>query len=288
MSEAAARDAFADPDQGNASMFAPLGMLVVGDDGAMLSGRWSFASNCLHSSFVGVGAFVQGPDGNVEPVPRLVFVPTDELTIENTWDSFGLRGTGSHHVSTDGVTVDLGRSCAFTDQPWAEGTLWRLPLFNVLVPLLVAVPLGIARGALDEIARQVREPRAALRGRLQDDPVSIAEFAVADASLRAARAAVLEAVTEAEAVAARGESVSRVLQARVILSCSHACDVAVETTGVAHRLGGGAAAYADSPLLRALRDVETARQHIAFSHQHRVVVGQALAGLDVVAPPFIV
>jgi alkylation response protein AidB-like acyl-CoA dehydrogenase len=97
-----------------------------------------------------------------------------------------------------------------------------------------------------------------------------------------------EAVEEARALGERGDPVPRPLQARIFLSCIHATDTAVDATSVAHRLGGGSAAYAGSPLLRAVRDVETARQHIAFSHQHRVVAGQALAGLDVAAPPFIV
>jgi alkylation response protein AidB-like acyl-CoA dehydrogenase len=106
-----------------------------------------------------------------------VFVPLADLTIEDTWATAGLRGTASDHVRADDVAVDLDRSCHFDDTPWPAGTLWRLPLFTVLVPVLAAVPLGIARGALDHVLATVRDGRAAQRGQLYDDPVGLADLA---------------------------------------------------------------------------------------------------------------
>ena len=57
---------------------------------------------------------------------------------------------------------------------------------------------------------------------------------------------------------------------------------------MAHQLGGGAAAYTGSPLLRALCDVQAARQHLLFSHKHLPELAKPLAGLDTTYPPFIV
>jgi hypothetical protein len=57
------------------------------------------------------------------------------------------------------VVVDADHTCTFLDRPWPDGSLWRMPLFSVILPMLAAVPLGIARGALDEIIRQAREGR---------------------------------------------------------------------------------------------------------------------------------
>ena len=72
--EAAARTVFADPDQGNATMFAPNGRLTGGPDGARrLSGRWPFASNCLHSAWIGLGALVEDGDGSLPArAPRVL------------------------------------------------------------------------------------------------------------------------------------------------------------------------------------------------------------------------
>jgi alkylation response protein AidB-like acyl-CoA dehydrogenase len=284
--KAGAAAVFADPDQGNATMFAPVGR-VVGEAGqAKLSGRWPFTSNCLHSGWAGLSALVQQGE-YLDPVPRVVFVPMTSLRIEDTWDVVGLRGTGSHHVVAENVPVDSERCTRFSDRPWPAGTSWRLPIYTKLVPTLTAVPLGIARGALDEIARQAREGRTNRRGQLADVPLSMAEFAGADSRLRAARAALVEALGEAQALAERGEAVSRKLQARIYLACLHACDTSVEVTSIAHGLGGGAAAYRGSPLLRALCDVQAGRQHQLFSHHHLVELGKIAAGLDMGYPPFI-
>ena len=283
--EAGAAEVFADPDQGNATMFAPVGRVEEIDGQRLLSGRWPFTSNCLHSAWVGLGALVD--DSGPDAVPRVTFVPMEALTIEDTWDVIGLRGTGSHHVQAQAVVVSPARTCAWGDRPWAEGTLWRLPIYAALLPTLVAVPLGIARGALDEIARQAVQGRTARRGQLTDDPMAMADFAVADNRLRGARAELRDALEEAHELAERGEPVGRQLQARIMLGAIEACDVSVEVTSTCHRLGGGAATYRGSALLRALCDVQAARQHLLFSHHHRAAFGRILAGVDGTYPPFI-
>jgi alkylation response protein AidB-like acyl-CoA dehydrogenase len=288
MEQIAAKEVYADPDAPNASMFAPFGNARRnGSDHHVLTGRWPFTSNCLHSEWIGVGAFFWEGD-EVDMIPRLVFLRASDVTIEDTWDALGLCGTGSHHTSVEDVEVDRARSAAFTEEPWAEGTLFRLPLFCVLAPALGIVPLGIARGALDEIARLTREGRGATRGQLADDPTSMAAFAAASAQLHAARAGLDAACDELWEIAARGEPIGRPLQAKTMMAVNYGCEVAVDVASTAHRLGGGAAAYANSPLLRALRDVQTARQHVMFSQGGRVVLGKALAGIDVFEPPFIV
>jgi indole-3-acetate monooxygenase len=56
--EAGAREVFADPDQGSATMLAPIGTLVDEGGRGRPNGRWPFTSNCLHSAWIGVGALV--------------------------------------------------------------------------------------------------------------------------------------------------------------------------------------------------------------------------------------
>jgi alkylation response protein AidB-like acyl-CoA dehydrogenase len=277
---------FADPDQGNATMFAPLGRVISDHGRVALSGRWPFTSNCLHSAWVGLGALFHEADG-ADPVHRIVFVPAADLTIEDTWDVVGLRGTGSHHVAATEVPIEADRCARFADRPWPDGTLWRLPVYTTLLPTLVSVPLGIARGSIDEVSRQAREGRAARRGQLVDAPVSMAELAAADARLRAARAGVRAVVDEAHALAELGEPISRQLQARICLAGMYACDTSVEVTSIAHHLGGGAAAYHGSRLLRALNDVQAGRQHLMFSHHHLSELGKIATGLDAPYPHYV-
>ena len=65
----------------------------------------------------------------------------------------GLRGTGSHHLSLSGVQVPAEHLAApFFEAPCHDGPLWRIPLVTQAAMFLGAVPLGIARRALDEFA----------------------------------------------------------------------------------------------------------------------------------------
>jgi alkylation response protein AidB-like acyl-CoA dehydrogenase len=283
-----AREVFTDPDRGSATMFAPLGTLEAASDGLWrLHGRWPFVSNCLHAEWIGLGARLKR-NGATDPVQRLVFVRADELTIEDTWDVVGLRGTGSHHVSTDGIVVDPDHCCPFVGAAWPETPLWRMPVFSIILPMLSAVLLGIARGALDEVTDQVRHGREGVRrGDLAGDPLAMADYAAAELRLHAARTALVELVREAHEKVADGDALDRRELARIYLANLHATDTAVEVTDVAHRLGGGAAIYADSPLVHALDDVLAARQHYQFAAEHRVELGKVLAGLDTTYPPYI-
>jgi len=283
-----AADIWSDPDQGSAGMFGPFGNVRPNGDGLVLTGRWPFCSNSLHSKWMGVGSFWWNADDEAEPIPRLVFVPIDEMTIEPTWDAPGLCGTGSHHASVDSVPVQRERSLTFIDPAWADGPLWRLPLFCILAPVLGVTPLGMARGAIDDVRAAIEGRVGGTRGTLAEDPVGLADFATADAALRAARAGLVDACARAWESAERGDRVPKPVQAEVMMAVNYGCEVAVDVTATAHRLGGGGAAYAGSSLLRRLRDVETARQHIMFGQSHRPLFAKALAGEDLFAPPFIV
>jgi alkylation response protein AidB-like acyl-CoA dehydrogenase len=279
-----AAEVFADPDQANAAAFAPMGEVSESLAGtARLTGRWPFTSNCEHAAWIGLGARFPG-----EPAPRLVFAPASEVTIHQTWDVVGLRATASNDTSVTDHEVHRRRTCSFADRPWPEGPLWRLPLFVALAPSLAAVSLGVARGALDEVNRQAISRRAQMRGSLLDDHVGMGDLGAADALLRGARAGLLDALDECWDLARAGEPIGRALQARAFLAAQHCTDVAVEVTTTAHRLGGGAAAYRTSPLLRALRDVETARQHAMFNRGLRSHLARTLAGTDEAHPPFVV
>jgi indole-3-acetate monooxygenase len=279
-----AAEVFADPDQSNAAMFAPLTEVTEAADGTLrLTGRWPFTSNCEQAAWLGLAARFP-----CQPAPRLVFVPRSQVTIHPTWDVAGLRATASNDTSVADVEIHRRHTCSFADRPWPAGPLWRLPLFVVLAPPLAAVSLGVARGALDEVSQQALDRRAQMRGSLLDDPVGMADLGVADVLLRGARAGLLVVADECWARAEAGEPVDRALQARAFLAAQHCSDVAVEVCATAHRLGGGAAAYRTSPLLRALRDVETARQHAMFNRGLRPHLARTLAGTDEAHPPFVV
>ena len=83
------------------------------------------------------------------PETRMVLVPSSEATIEPSWDTHGLRGTGSHHVELgDVVTVPAARTFTWpvltVVRPGTLATAARHTLWMISVAA-AAVNLGAAR-----------------------------------------------------------------------------------------------------------------------------------------------
>ena len=68
----------------------------------------------------------------------------------DTWDSTGLRGTASHDYAIRDAFVPHERTMWFQDQPTCDRPLFRLPALAMYSTFIAAVPLGIARHAIDE------------------------------------------------------------------------------------------------------------------------------------------
>src|SRR3954453_10295823 len=147
--EETAREAFGPPRAIAGGVFAPIGRATRVEGGFRGTGRWPFASGCIHCDWLMGGCLVEGED---PPVPRLMLAHADEVEIHDTWDSMGLRGTGSHDIEMRDVFVPAERSASLVaDRPTARGRLYAFPVFGLLALAIGAVSLGIARGALDDV-----------------------------------------------------------------------------------------------------------------------------------------
>ncbi|MBV8785802.1 MAG: acyl-CoA dehydrogenase, partial [Mycobacterium sp.] len=91
---------------------APTGRGVPADGGVRLTGRWSWATGAMDADWVVVGALVERQDG-IEPA--LVVVPAANVEVADTWQTAGMRGTGSHDVIVTDVFVPEHRMVAVAD-----------------------------------------------------------------------------------------------------------------------------------------------------------------------------
>ena len=57
----------------------------------------------------------------------LVFFPATDGERIDTWDTGGLRGTGSHDYAVSGLFVPMERTFALDASPRVPGLLYRLP-----------------------------------------------------------------------------------------------------------------------------------------------------------------
>src|SRR5260370_1048923 len=139
------------------------------------------------------------------PTTRLVFVPVDGARIHDTWRVSGLRGTGSHDYSLDGVMVPAAHTIdAFADEPTRSERLYAYPVIPFVTGAVGAVPIGIARGAIEELTRLARTRKRAGRP-LAEDATVPQGIARAEIHARPAERLPLEAVDDMWRTVKRGK-----------------------------------------------------------------------------------
>ena len=281
-----AKTIFSRPDVRSGGIFAPSGRAVVDGDSFRLSGRWAFGSGVSHSDWFALGAVVVDGDqprmDGDRPDLRFVFVPTDELEIEDTWDVSGLRGTGSNHVAAHGVVVPQSRTFPLmTPKRQHPGPLYRFPLFSALALGVSAVALGVARDALDELDElaSAKTPTGMARTLGQRSHIQM-ERAIAEAELRSARALVNETVADAWAQAEAGDDPTIEQRASLRLAATHAVRTSARVVDRAYEAGGGTSIFSSSRLQRDFRDVHAITQHLIVGQPTFELVGRVLLGVE--------
>ncbi|HZR99193.1 MAG TPA: acyl-CoA dehydrogenase family protein [Chloroflexota bacterium] len=289
LAEPAVREIYArDPSVVISGALAPKGRAEVVEGGYRLSGRWPLASGCAHASWLVAGCVIIAggqprfrPDG--APDVRLVFVPQAECEIVDTWQSAGLRGTGSHDFSVQEAFVPEERTFAFPDGPAHEpGPLYRGSILDELIALLAAVALGIARAALDSFtelaSRKVPTRTATL---LRDRATVQAQLAQAEALVRSARVFMFETTAAAWETLCAGESLSDEQHALQWLAAVHAATSCAHAVDLVFTLGGATSVYTTSRLERCFRDVHVLTQHVGVSPWQWERVGRYFLGLGI-------
>ena len=202
------------------------------------------------------------------PTVKLAAMASTQLAVHETWDTAGMRGTGSHDVSARDVLVGPDQLLSFTDRAWADDPIFRVPPFAILGPCLAAVPLGAGRAALDVAASAAvhdheHPPVGRIRGSLGDDRALQQAFGQAEVALRAARALLLETLESQHHRALEGRPLRRSEVALLGLACTEtmaAAEQAIDTAARQIGIGLGPARCSSS----GGRDADTMRHHLGL------------------------
>jgi indole-3-acetate monooxygenase len=296
--ETAASEVFTDVTRGGAGPFAPGGKAEQTDDGYRVTGRWPYSSNCQQAAVIGAGMLVFRDGrpselrGDGSPVPRLGLFTADQLQIDETWNTVGLRATGSHDLVGTDIALPKERTCTLFDAMWPDDALFRLRTFDVLGACLSPVPLGIGRAALDVVAAKAvadadLPPAMGPRPHFGDDPLAQLELGRAETRLRAAKALLLEALDTSYDHALAGDTPPRAATAVIGLANCEALAAGAYAVDVAVRLLGSASVREGGPLERLRRDIDTAGAHVMFSPRVMVGLSRELAGIPTAAFPYL-
>ena len=237
------------------------------EGGFRISGRKSPSSGCPAGDVLVTSVrWEDGPDGP-QVVHASVPFSAEGVSIEETWDTTGMRASGSHTVVLDEVFVpDAAVPLIRPAGPWHP--VWSTVL-GAAMPLIMSTYVGIAeaasRRALQLAHRRSERPDVALAVGRMVDRLTSAQDAVramidASADLRFDNDLLLAASTLSRKRAA--------------------VDSAIDAVRLALEVGGGAAYATSSGIGRLLRDVHGALYHPLPAAQQERFTGRVALGLD--------
>ncbi len=277
---------YAEPGVSTAGVFAPTAMAEVSADAYRLTGRWTFASNSRHAGWFLCGTVLVEDGAMVtaggRPVVRMLAFPAADVRIHSTWDTLGLRGTGSHDIEVQESLVPKARSLSLVDPGLvADEPLYRMPYFGMSATLMAAVAMGIARGAVAH-ATKVAAEKTPLGSRKAVLERPYAQTMIIDArtTLDTAGAHLASCRDLAWANAQAGE-VDMQERAELRLAACNAVTASVRAVDLAHHVVGSSSVFRSSPLERALRDVFTLRQHVMVGPSLMDVATRSRLGIRV-------
>lgn len=265
------------------------GRAKVVPGGYMVSGKWGFGSGGHHASWMGGHCHVELPDGsllkdaNGNLIERTMLFRQEQLTWYDTWDVVGLRGTGS-----DTYTVtDLFVPEAYTvrrdvaEERRIDDPFYRFTSTSAYSCGFAGVSMGIARGMLDALISlaQAKKPSHTART-LRDSPVMHHLVAENEATLRSARAFVLEAIRDGEACIRQTGELSMEHKVLMRLATTTAIQRAKKVAEFAYHEAGVTAIFASNAFERKMRDIHASAQQVQGRTGHIEICGQYFLGRD--------
>ena len=235
---------FGDPDALACGSGTAVGHGAREADAVRITARWSYVSGCEDAAWANLGLTVDG-------TYSWVFVPIDALRVEGTWQTAGMRATGSHTLVADDVVVPAD---------WVRPGSMPTPAERAFLGLMVLAPIiGAAYGALDVTEAMFasdRRPFTSNYNRMADSPG--ARQWLAEATHLLARA---EQTMDAVAATAERDDLT---EPEVAAASMALADAAHDSRTAVERmldLNGTSGFAATNPLQRIWRDVAVGSRH---------------------------
>jgi acyl-CoA dehydrogenase len=236
------------------------------DGGYRVSGRKVFASGAPAADLFSTMAIYEDPAAGRTVLHFAVPFSAPGVIVHDNWRTLGMRGTGSHDVTLDGVFVpDAAIGVRRPSGRWSP--VWHIVAATAL-PLIYAVYVGVAEAARDLAVREA--------ARRRDDAATLDLVGAMDTELAAARMA-LSSMIEAAGRGPMGPDVTN----EIVIGRTLVGRAALRTVEAAMEVAAGRAFFRALGLERLFRDVQGARYHPLRGPAQRRYTGRLALGLDV-------
>jgi alkylation response protein AidB-like acyl-CoA dehydrogenase len=260
------------------------------DGGMVVTGKWPWASGCLHAHWAVAGVRILDEAGELEDL-GLALIPMGELSIDDTWFMAGMRGTGSNTIVAQDVFVPDHRFLSYLagafegnyPTEFKDEALYRSAFVPVAVLILVAPLLGLARAALEYVTEMASKRGISHTsfGRQIDSAGFHIRLAQAAITIDGAHLHAYRGADDIDQAAASNRYPDLMARARIRLDtawAAHLCRQAIDMLVEAHSTSSLADA---SPMQRIWRDTEVASRHAIVDWMVNLeIYGKTLLGVE--------
>lgn len=261
-----------DADNLLAGCLQPQGTIERVEGGYRLNGRWQFGSGCDHSPWFILGARLTNAEEG-EHFIHHVMIPKDDLEIDDTWFTLGMRGTGSKDLVVKDVFVPEYRTMPtyptfLGETPHTDARCFQLPVYAGLASMLTASVLGMAERGLAAFLERTSARKSAYG-------VVKAQSSLMQKRVSESTAEIVEARRLLESICARFDtamegtgSMTEEERIQIRFDAAYIAELCRRAMERMYASSGAHGIYESSVLQRAYRDVNTACHHAVVDFDH--------------------
>jgi len=251
---------------GGSDWLSSAGTMEKVEGGYRLTARKAFASGSTVGNLLMTSAVYDDPEDGPTVLHFAAPLRGDGVSIAPTWQTMGMRGTGSDDVVFDGLFIPdaaiAGR------RPQGQWHMLFHIISKIAFALIYSAYLGVAEGA--------RDKALAVAKKRPQDPLLAQLVGEMENKLLTARLAHRRMVEIAETAVPGPETTSETMACRTLVGQS-----AIDTVAKAMEVAGGAAFYRKTGLERAFRDIQAARFHPLQEKPQLDLTGRVALGWDI-------
>ena len=188
------------------------------------------------------------------------------VKVQDNWRTMGMRGTGSHDIVIENVTVQNAK--VSVRRPKGKWHGFFDVVSPLIFPLIAAAYIGVA-----ETAREIAVGQAQKR---KDDPIVQSLIGEMDTELLAAQ----DALAQMTAITAAGHTPSVALSSDIFKRKTLIARAVTRVAYLAMEVAGGGSFFRSLQLERCFRDVQGIRFHPYHERRQYVFSGRVALGLD--------
>lgn len=247
----------------------PIGNAVRVKDGFLLTGLWKWSTCLTQADWV---LLIAETEIDGEKKVGTFMVPVGDVETIDTWETDGMRATGTHDVATKDLFVpehranlNQGRDGSGRGAELYDNPIYRVPL-SPLLAFTTAVPVvGAAKAAVELYRERLAvHVKRGTDGKTAEKQSSQIRLARADTYVSIAEATVRNAMKEnLRGIELEGDEQVR-FRSKLRAQMTFAAQLSRDAVKIVCESTGTSIHFLDNPLQRILRDMMVMTSHIIF------------------------